>query len=414
MVRNNIRGYFSNERLAINNDYQTFDNKSIDNADEIAYNNNKRGEPTMYTEIIKIIEGGLVNDKEKVFNYATVLANNLEHQGEVSLAKRIRTALSKKNSSFTSLDSLSAKPVDTESRMEMVEITMPNIEITQVILDRYVQEAINSFIEAYKRRETLLKSGIDVSNSLLLYGPPGCGKTTVAQLIASVTGLPLVTARLDGLVSSLLGSTAKNIRKIFDFASKRECILFLDEFDVIAKLRDDKNELGELKRVVNSLIQNIDSFSADSILIAATNHHELLDPAIWRRFSTVITLEKPQKGEIEQLLRSLLKDKKNNFLDNTRKLDSIVEALYGVSHSDIKTVVFNALKNVILSDRDTLTNCDILKDIYFHQNHTIDDEDEFIAYLLSHGVTHKELNEGLEIPLRKIQSVSKNIDRKEI
>ena len=226
--------------------------------------------------------------------------------------------------------------------------------------------------------------------------------------------IEFTTARLDGLVSSLLGSTAKNIRKIFDFASKRECILFLDEFDVIAKLRDDKNELGELKRVVNSLIQNIDSFSADSILIAATNHHELLDPAIWRRFSTVVTLEKPQKDEIEQLLRSLLKDKKNNFFDNTKKLDSIVEALYGLSHSDIKTVVFNALRNVILSDRDTLTNCDILKDIYFHQNHTIDDEDAFIAYLLSHGVTHKELNEGLEIPLRKIQNVSKNIDRKEI
>ncbi len=368
----------------------------------------------MYTEIIKIIEGGLANDKVKVFNYATVLANNLEQQGELSLSKRIRTVLSQKNFSFTSLDSLASKPVDTESRMEMVEITTPTIETSQVILDRYVQEAINGFIESYNRRETLLKAGIDASNSLLLYGPPGCGKTTVAQLISSVTGLPLVTARLDGLVSSLLGSTAKNIRKIFDFASRRQCILFLDEFDVIAKLRDDKNELGELKRVVNSLIQNIDSFSADSILIAATNHHELLDPAIWRRFSTVITLEIPQKEEIKKLISSLLQNKKNNFLNNTKKLDPIVDAFYGLSHSDIKTILFSALRNVILSERDTLTNCDVLKDIYFHQNHTIDDEDVFITYLLSHGATHKELNEILEIPLRKIQNVSKNINRKDI
>ena len=367
----------------------------------------------MYTEIIKIIEGGLANDKEKVFNYANVLANNLEQQGELSLAKRIRTALNKKNTSFTSLDSLSAKPVDTESRMEMVEITMPQVEASQVVLDRYAKEAINSFIESYKRRETLLKSGIDVSNSMLLYGPPGCGKTTVSQFISSVTGLPLITARLDGLVSSLLGSTAKNIRKIFDFASRRECILFLDEFDVIAKLRDDKNELGELKRVVNSLIQNIESFSTDSILIAATNHHELLDPAIWRRFSTVITLEKPKKEEITELLKSLLYDRKNNFLDNPKKRDYIVDAFYGLSHADIKNVLFSALRNVILSYRDCLTNCDVIKEIYFHRNHTIDNEDEFISYLLSHGVTHKELNEGLAIPLRKIQSVSKSIDRKE-
>lgn len=367
----------------------------------------------MYTEIVKIIEGGLVNDKEKVINYATVLANNLEKQGDISLAKKIRSTLIQKKGALTALDSFATKPVDAESRMDIVEVSYPQVDAAQIVLSKYTQEAIYNFIESYNRRDVLLKSGFDASNSLLLYGPPGCGKTTVAQFISSITGLPLVTARLDGLVSSLLGSTAKNIRKIFDYASRRECILFLDEFDVVAKLRDDKNELGELKRVVNSLIQNIDTFSNDSILIAATNHQELLDPAIWRRFTTVITLDRPQKEEIKQLLFVILDGKSTNFLAVPKKLDFIEAALVGLSHSDIKTIIFNAMRGVILSDRDCLTNCDVLKEIYFHRNHTVEDEDELIKYLMENGATHKEINESMKIPLRKIQGISKNVDRKE-
>lgn len=366
----------------------------------------------MYTEIVKIIEGALANDKEKIVNYATVLADNLENQGETSLAKKIRSTLNKKGT-LTSLDSFSTKPVDTESRMDIVEISSPQIDPSQVILSKYSQEAMYNFIKSYTQRDALLKSGVDASNTLLLYGPPGCGKTTVAQFISSITGLPLVTARLDGLVSSLLGSTAKNIRKIFDYASKRECILFLDEFDVIAKLRDDKNELGELKRVVNSLIQNIDAFSNDSILIAATNHHELLDPAIWRRFNTIITLEKPQKEEINQLMHILLDNKDTNFLSISKKEESLETALIGLSHSDIKTIVFNAIRKVVLSGKKQLTNCDILKEVYFHKNHSIENEDAFLEFLLKNSATHKEINESMDIPLRKIQEVSKAISRKE-
>ena len=306
----------------------------------------------MYTEIIKIIEGGLTNDKEKVVNYATVLANNLEKQGESSLAKRILLTLSKKKGTLTALDSLSTRPVDSESRMDIVEVSFPQIAADKLVLSKYTREKILRFIESYTRRDLLLQSGLYASNTLLLYGPPGCGKTTVAQLISSITGLPLVTARLDGLVSSLLGNTAKNIRKIFDYASKRECILFLDEFDVIAKLRDDKNELGELKRVVNSLIQNIDSFSENSILIAATNHQELLDPAIWRRFTSVLTLERPQNEEINQLLYVLLDGKKTNFLSVPKKLECLQNALLGLSHSDINTILLNSLRNIVLSGRD--------------------------------------------------------------
>lgn len=361
----------------------------------------------MYTEIVKIIEGGLIGDKEKVQNYAEVLANNLEKEGEVALSKKIRNAIVKKKGSLMALDSFATKPVDTESRMDIVEITAPQILINQIVLSKYTEEEISSFVECYKKRDSLLKAGIELSNSLLLYGPPGCGKTTVAQYISTLTGLPLVTARLDGLISSLLGSTAKNIRKIFDYAAKRECILFLDEFDVIAKLRDDKNELGELKRVVNSLIQNIDGLNNDSILIAATNHHELLDPAIWRRFSKVITLDKPQAEDIGKLINILLGNYENSIVGYDKKIELLEKAFAGLSHSDIKTVVNNAIRENIIRKKATLCFADVLKEIYFHRFHNIDNEDSYIQYLLQFGATHKEMNENLGIPLRKIQGISK-------
>ena len=207
----------------------------------------------------------------------------------------------------------------------------------------------------------------------------------------------------------MLGSTAVNIRKIFDYVSKRECILFLDEFDVIAKLRDDKNELGELKRVVNSLIQNIDELSSDSILIAATNHHELLDPAIWRRFSKVITLEKPQTEEVGRLLELYLSNYHNSIVDNAKRMEQLELALKGFSHSDVKTTINNAIKEAIIKRKAVLNSCDVLKEIYFHQYHNIENEDQFIRFLLKYGATHREINEGMDIPLRKIQSISKEI-----
>lgn len=180
----------------------------------------------MYTEIVKIIEGGLSGDKEKVLNYAKVLATNLDKEGDASFSKKIRNVLAKKKGNLVSLDNFTTKPVDTESRMEMVEITTPQIEDSDIVLNRFIEEEIISFIDCYENRDKLITAGVDISNSLLLYGPPGCGKTTVAQYISSKTSLPLVTVRLDGMISSLLGSTAKNIRKVFDYASRRECILF--------------------------------------------------------------------------------------------------------------------------------------------------------------------------------------------
>jgi len=360
-------------------------------------------EGKMYTEMVKIIEGGLKGDKDKILNYATVLANNLEQQGDSSLSRKIRNILSDRKGQLMTLDEFSTKPVDTESRLEMVEITNPTIEANNIILNRHISSEIQSFIQYYQKRDALLKAGIDSSFSILLYGPPGCGKTTVAQYIASIMNLPLVCPRLDGLISSLLGSTAKNIRKIFDYVESRECILFLDEFDVIAKLRDDKNELGELKRVVNSLIQNIDNLGGNTILIAATNHHELLDPAVWRRFSKILFLEKPNEDEIISLIKIILERTQNTLMENSKKLYYLAEAFSGFSYSAIKTVLQNVIRETIINNQEFISYGEILKEIYMHSKHTIDDEEDFLSYLLKYKATQKEIYD-LGIPYRKIQN----------
>lgn len=362
----------------------------------------------MYTEISKIIEGALSGDKEKVFNYSKILAKNLENDGDLALSRKINNLLSKKRGGILSLDSLSSKPVDGESRMDMVDICYPIIERDKLILNNEIDNKIREFIKGYENRDKLLKAGIDEPCTLLLYGPPGCGKTSMAQYISMETELPLVTARLDGMISSLLGSTAKNIRKIFDFASRQECILFLDEFDVIAKIRDDKNETGELKRVVNSLIQNIDVFSKDSIIIAATNHHELLDPAIWRRFNRVLSVSRPTEYEINSLIHICIDNSKFKFDISDKKIENLAISLIGLSHSDINTIMNNSMRSSVINEKNEITTFDILREAFLFKNHSITNDDEFLEFLIQGGMTHREL-QGCGFPLRRIQMISKKV-----
>ena len=243
----------------------------------------------MYTEIIKIIEGGLKREPSKVIQYARKLANKFEEEGNTQLAKGIRNLLDNKGATTLSMEQLiTMAPVDTETRLSIVDVFNPTEVDFEIVLPETIENKVSDFIKIIENKDKIKSLGLPLQSTLLLYGLPGVGKTSIAKYISLQTKLPLVTARLDSLVSSLLGNTSKNIRKVFEYADSKPCILFLDEFDAIAKARDDQHEMGELKRVINSLLQNIDSFAQNNILIAATNHPELLDKAIWRRFNFIV------------------------------------------------------------------------------------------------------------------------------
>jgi hypothetical protein len=247
-------------------------------------------------EVFRIVSGALRLDIEKVRNYTSFLADNLEKGGDAASANRLRKLLSDSDRQLrpAGVSMGAVAPVDPESRFPLVEkVDVKGVFEPPLLLTQSETDLIAEFLSVSKSLGQLEAQGVPASLAMLLYGPPGCGKNRIARFVAKELGIPLYIARLDGLISSFLGSTSKNIRAIFEFASKTPCVLFLDEFDAIAKLRDDTQELGEIKRVVNSFLQNLDLLGTQSVVIAATNHAQLLDPAVWRRFSYRVELSYP-------------------------------------------------------------------------------------------------------------------------
>lgn len=185
-------------------------------------------------------------------------------------------------------------PVDRETAAALAEIIYPDgIQPKPPLFNAIVSGAIESIIEEWRDFDALAELDILPARTCLIYGEPGTGKTRLAMWIARQLDLPVVLVRLDGLVSSFLGTTARNIGNLFSFANRYKCVLLLDEFDAIAKVRDDPHEVGEIKRVVNALLQNLDTRRDLGFTIGITNHPKLLDPAVWRRFEVQLEIPNP-------------------------------------------------------------------------------------------------------------------------
>jgi|ERR1039458_802815 hypothetical protein len=297
-------------------------------------------------ELFRIINGALRLDIDKVRNYTAFLADKLEKSGDAASATRLRKMLEESDHQLRPAGITSAKavPVDAESRFPLIErVNLKGLSEPPVILSQEQWDTVNEFISIAKSHAQADTTAI----SLLMCGPPGTGKSRLVRFIAQELSLDLYIARLDGLISSFLGSTAKNIRALFEFAGKTPCILFLDEFDAIAKLRGDTQELGELKRVVNSFIQNLDTLGTQSIVVAATNHEELLDSAIWRRFSYRLALGFPSAQQRQLMWTQFL----GPLQFSPRDANLLIDLSEGFSGSDIREVCLRLDRRRISSNK---------------------------------------------------------------
>jgi len=288
-------------------------------------------------EITRIVNGALRLDTNKVRNYTAHLADKLEEAGEVTSAQRFRKMLDESDNQLRPTDVRFQKslPVDTDSRFPLIEhVSIKQLKEPPLHLDESQWAVVNEFLSVAGSQSAMDDETLTGSLSFLMYGLPGTGKSRLARYIASELGLELYVARLDGLISSFLGSTSKNMRALFDFSASTPCVLFLDEFDAIAKLRGDTQELGELKRVVNSFLQNLDTLGRESIVVAATNHETLLDAAVWRRFTYRLALELPSLEQRTLMWQDFLSPIKFPKVD----MKALADLSDGLSGSDIQEI----------------------------------------------------------------------------
>jgi len=300
-------------------------------------------------------------DEPRFFATAMQIAASEARKGHTTFAQELKNLIekAKKERSVSYIDSNKTIPILKSKRAlnELIEVFNPKINLQDMILDEKVRASLNRIVQEQIKIDILRQYDLNPRRKLLLTGPPGCGKTMTAQALAGELGLAVFIIRLDGLISKYMGESISKLRLIFDAMQDYRGVYLFDEFDSIGAHRNQGQEVGEIKRVLNSFLINIEKDQSNSIIIAATNLPETLDKALFRRFDDIIDYPLPSLADI----KSILKKNLANFpLSNKSSFQKIAKEAVGLSHSDIVKSCEDAIKDMIINGTNKISTTALL------------------------------------------------------
>lgn len=294
--------------------------------------------------LVSLVRAGALGDREALRSTAEALMADERAKKHHIVADRLQRALSAVPVTPPALTASSPHLNQANGRGAILEVN-PRLRLEDLLLPLPAQQSGRQLIEEHQRADVLRANGYEPRHRVLLSGPPGNGKTSFAEAIAEGLGLPFYVVRYDALIGSYLGETNARLRKLFDYVRTTPSVLFFDEFDAIGKERGDTHETGEIKRVVSFLLMQLDQLPSYVVVVAATNHGELLDRAVWRRFQMRLAMPAPQKKEITVFLDRVLSE-----WPNTPKMSParIAAKLGKVSYAEVLDFCQNVRRRQIL------------------------------------------------------------------
>ncbi|MBL0729412.1 AAA family ATPase [Piscinibacter sp. HJYY11] len=292
-------------------------------------------------------------DDRHFYSVAMQMAAHEAKQGHGKLAEELRELIDAAKSRRHGAPLEGAAIPITRPKGELaslLSVTYPSRRLSDMVLAPPVLESLQQVLKEQRHLSKLRSHGLQPRRKLLLVGPSGTGKTMTAAALAGELGIPLFVVRLDSLITKFMGETAAKLRQVFDAVASTRGVYLFDEFDAIGSQRGMANDVGEIRRILNSFLLMIEQDESSSVIVAATNHPDILDEALFRRFDDVVQYHVPSADEVKALLRMRLA----NYLKSPKALAELAEVATGLSHAEVARAVSDAIKEAVMRDQDTV------------------------------------------------------------